>query len=279
MIRKVTQWLRRRWIVAALVAALAGGLTLAPLIVRAATPAPSAGNQTAPGRLRMGQGMMGQNWMGRGAMGQGQGWMGRGAMARGMNRRGPAGFGAGRMGRGSFGPMGQLLPLTGTISDVTSSQLDLNLSLPNRKVGARAMRPAMSKDVTLGLDDTTLVFNSDLSKAAAVDLSTGMTVTVVPRMEWGSSVAQLVFAGSPKELAQHFYRGRLTSVDGDTLQLQAMRQQAITVTVSSDTVWYDAGRMGRPDNLPVGLALQVLGTENADGQVQAVLITPVGWMR
>jgi hypothetical protein len=61
---------------------------------------------------------------------------------------------------------------------------------------------------------------------------------------------------------------------GNELLLVTPWKEELTVLVVDDTIWVDGGSMGPPDELQVGLPLQILGTKQEDnGVVVAALIT------
>jgi hypothetical protein len=145
------------------------------------------------------------------------------------------------------------------------------VELEHRGQGRRWIR----HEITLAVDEESLLFAGDLTPLALADLQEGDAVLVAPRLAWGAPAIQLLYAGTADELADHTFRGRVESVDGDTLVLAQGRgeQEELTVIVDAATIWLDHGRQGRPDELPEGLPLRVLGTEQEDGTVQAALIT------
>jgi hypothetical protein len=172
--------------------------------------------------------------------------------------------GWGRIAR-SMGPM----VLSGAVAEVGENELVVELE--HRGQGRRWIR----HEITLAVDEESLLFANDLTPLALADLQEGDVVLVAPRLAWGAPAVQLLYAGGADELADHTFRGRVESVDGDTLVLTQGRgeQEELTVIVDAETVWLDHGRQGRPDELPEGLPLRVLGTEQEDGTVQAALIT------
>ena len=81
--------------------------------------------------------------------------------------------------------------------------------------------------------------------------------------------------GSPEDLADASYMGRLVAVDGDTLTLEN-RDGEFTVLVDENTIWYDEGKVERPAELAEDAPLRVLGIEEeneaGDTVIRAVLI-------
>ncbi len=164
--------------------------------------------------------------------------------------------------------------LTGEVVEVAEGSV--TLQLPN-KHHARGMMRHVSLNVTLDVDDNTLLLTDALDALELSTLTEGDDVVVVPRLVWGNLVAQLIYAGEPQDLADATYRGKLVAVEGDTLTLRNGRAGEFTVLVDDTTVWYDNGPGPRPAELGDNLALRVLGveTENEAGDevIRAVLIT------
>lgn len=168
-------------------------------------------------------------------------------------------------GHGPRAPMA----VAGTVVEAGDGELTLEVERHGRG------RHAQQVEVTLTVGDDALLLAPDLARLELADLEEGQAVLVAPKVSWGTPAVQVLFAGTPEELADVAYRGRLESQDGDTLQLQQHRgdDDLLTVLVDADTVWLEHGRAGRPDALPEGIPLRVLGVEQEDGTVRAVLIT------
>jgi hypothetical protein len=140
----------------------------------------------------------------------------------------------------------------------------------------------VSRQLTLSVDDEAVLLAADLSPLDLASLAAGDTVMVTPKMTWGTLTVQLLYAGTAEELAAHSFYGRLVSSEDDTLQIQARGDEdALTVVVDDTTVWLDSGSgmspQPRPADLPEDIPLQVIGVEQEDGSVRAVVVTgPMG---
>jgi hypothetical protein len=175
-------------------------------------------------------------------------------------------FNSWKRGIHSFRP----LVLLGTVDEVGETELSLELELEGWGRGQRWL----THIITLAVDENAILLTADLAPLALSELEEGDVALVAPRFAWGAPAVQLLYAGTPEELADHSYQGRLVSVDGNTLLLeQRRREQDLTVTVDDATIWLDGGHQGRPAELPEGLPLRVLGVEQEDASVRAVLIT------
>jgi hypothetical protein len=182
------------------------------------------------------------------------------------------GWGPGRM----WGHGGPMLPgfwLTGEVAEVGTESV--TLKLPNHN-HAHGMMRNISVEATLAVDESTVLLDNALSPLTLATLQAGDEVVVVPRLAWGNLTARLLYVGTPEDLADASYMGRLVAMDGDTLTLEN-RDGEFTVLVDADTIWYDEGQVERPAELAEEAALRVLGVEeeNEDGEpvILAVLIT------
>ena len=133
---------------------------------------------------------------------------------------------------------------------------------------------AVTHEATVTLDDESILLDSDFAQLDADEIEVGDAVVIMPRMVWGTPAVALLYQGDAADLTDAVYMGELTGIDGDTLTLtNAMTDEEVTVVADDDTIWLDHGEQGRPDTLPEGLRLRVLGVEE-DGVVRAVVITP-----
>lgn len=175
----------------------------------------------------------------------------------------------------------QRFELTGTVAAANATSIQINLSLAQRRQqnGRRALGLDTSKPVTFTVDSATLLFDKNLKKIAPTDLQVGSTVTLYPKRLWGEPTLQLLFAGTPNDLAAVAYHGQLVEDQGDTLVLKPGNGVSFNVTVDETTVWLDKGVEGRPVTLRPNLPLRVLGVKDANGDVKAALIAPLGWRR
>lgn len=161
--------------------------------------------------------------------------------------------------------------ITGDVTAVDGQ--NVTVRLPDRGDDHGIMRN-ISIEVTLAVISDTLILDNDLTTIQATVLAEGDEVVIVPRLVWGNLTARLLFAGAPGELTDHLYRGRLESEADDTLTLDVRREGEVSIVVDENTIWYDQGRVDRPTELPEDIQLRVLGAEQEDGSIRAVLITP-----
>lgn len=185
--------------------------------------------------------------------------------------------GAGRLAK----RLAQRIELTGTVAAANANSIQINLNLAQRRQqnGRRALGLDASKPVTFTVDSTTLIFDKNLKKIAPTDVQIGSTVTLFPKQLWGEPNLQLLFVGTPSELATVAYHGQLVEDRGDTLVLKPGNGASFNVTVDETTVWLDKGVEGRPVTLRPNLPLRVLGVKEPNGDVKAALIAPLGWRR
>ncbi len=159
--------------------------------------------------------------------------------------------------------------ITGNVTAIEDGKVSVRL--PDRE-HARGFMRNVSIEVTMAVSDDTILFGNDLAPIAATDLQEGDEVVIVPQMVWGNLTARMLFVGEPEDLADHTYRGRLVSEVDDTLTLDGKREN-IEVVVDENTIWYEQGRVDRPAELPEDAPLRVLGVEQEDGTIRAVMVT------
>ena len=182
-----------------------------------------------------------------------------------------AGWGPGRM----WGHGNRVLSgfwLTGEVAEVGTESVTLKLPDHNH---AHGMLRNISVEATLAVDESTVLLDNALAPLTLDTLQAGDQVVVVPRLAWGNLTARLLYVGSPEDLADASYMGRLVAVDGDTLTLEN-RDGEFTVLVDANTIWYDEGKVERPAELAEDAPLRVLGIEEeneaGDTVIRAVLI-------
>ena len=175
----------------------------------------------------------------------------------------------------------QRFELNGSVAAANANSIQINLNLAQRRQqnGRRALGLDASKPVTFTVDSATLLFDKNLKKIAPTDLQVGSIVTLYPKRLWGEPTLQLLFTGTPSDLAAVAYQGQLVEDRGDTLVLKPGNGASFNVTVDETTVWLDKGVEGRPETLRPNLPLRVLGVKDANGNVKAMLIAPLGWRR
>src|SRR5690606_33403414 len=140
-----------------------------------------------------------------------------------------------------LGPM----VLVGTVDELGEDQL--NVELANSGWG-RAHR-WVTHQVSLQVGEDAILLSENLDPLALADLQEGDWVLVAPRLAWGAPAVRLLYAGTPEAFADHTFRGRLVSQEGDTLVLEQNRRShdELTVTVNEKTIWLDGGYLGRPN--------------------------------
>jgi len=165
--------------------------------------------------------------------------------------------------------------VTGQVTKVGDN--NVTIQLPNHRA-TRGMMRFLSLQLTMNVDDSSVLLNADLKPLTLSSLAEGDEVVVVPGMVWGNLVARMLYQGDPKDLADSTHRGELVADNGSTLTLKNGRDGEFTVQVSDQTVWYDNGKMDRPTTLADGITLRVLGDEAKDAKgnkvINAVVITP-----
>jgi len=165
--------------------------------------------------------------------------------------------------------------VTGQVTKVGDN--NITIQLPNHRATHGMMR-FLSLQLTLNVDDSSVLLGADLKPLTVSSLAEGDEVVVVPGMVWGNLVARMLYQGDAKDLAGSTHRGELVADNGSTLTLKNGRDGEFTVQVSDQTVWYDNGKMARPTNLAEGITLRVLGDEAKDAKgnkvINAVVITP-----
>ena len=187
------------------------------------------------------------------------------------------------MGRGRLANRARPLSvLTGTVTAANENAIQVNINFAERKQQKRR-RGVDGVDtvtpITLTVDSASLILDKDLNKIVANQLVVGSTVTIFPKQLWGQRAVQLIFAGTPRDLALFAYQGQLVEEKGNTLVLRPREGAQFNVIVDDTTNWIDKGVVGRPAQLHPNLPLHVLGVKSANGDVKAVLITPLGWRR
>jgi len=165
--------------------------------------------------------------------------------------------------------------VTGQVTKVGDNSV--TIQLPNHRATQGMMR-FLSLQLTLNVDDSSVLLNGDLKPLTLSSLAEGDEVVVVPGLVWGNLVARMLYQGDPKDLADSTHSGELVADNGTTLTLKNGRDGEFTVQVSDQTVWYDNGKMDRPAKLTEGISLRVLGDETKDAKgnkgINAVVITP-----
>ncbi|HXF60514.1 MAG TPA: hypothetical protein VNK95_02785 [Caldilineaceae bacterium] len=171
----------------------------------------------------------------------------------------------------ALGPM----VLVGTVAGLGENELEVELA----DWGWSRAHRWVTHQVSLQIDEDSILLSEALAPLTLADLQEGDWVLVAPRLAWGTPGVRLLYAGAPEAFADHSFRGRLVSLEGDTLVLEEGRRSddELTVVVNEETIWLDGGRLGRPAELPEGIPLRVLGIEQEDGTVQAVLVTTGFW--
>lgn len=177
---------------------------------------------------------------------------------------------------------GAPMALVGTVVEVVPAATDTSKGGATTSTEAKLVleleQPAwvqrgVSRQLTLAVDDAAILLAADLAPLELASLAAGDTVMIMPKMTWGTLAVQLLYAGTAEELAAHSYHGRLVSGEGDTLQLQARwDDDPLTVVVDAATIWFDHEPQARPADLPKGIPLRVLGVEQDDGSVRAVVV-------
>lgn len=164
--------------------------------------------------------------------------------------------------------------ITGHVTKIGDN--NVTVQLPNHRATHGMMR-FLSLQLTLGMDDSSVLLDGDLKPLTLSSLAEGDEVVAVPGMVWGNLVARMLYKGDPKDLADSTHRGELVADNGSTLTLKNRRDGEFTVQVSDQTVWYDNGRMDRPTKMAEGITLRVLGDESKDDKgnevINAVVIT------
>jgi hypothetical protein len=160
--------------------------------------------------------------------------------------------------------------ITGVVTAVDGE--NITVRLPDNEDAEGIMRN-ISIEVTLAVSGDSILLGNDLAAVEAAALQEGAEVVIVPRLVWGNLTARMIFVGAPDDLTDHTYRGRLVSEVENTLTLDVRREGEIQVVVDENTIWYDEGRVERPAQLPEEAPLRVLGVEQEDGSIRAVLIT------
>jgi len=187
------------------------------------------------------------------------------------------------MGRGHiFNRAPALFVLTGTVAAVNANEIQVNMNVSGRKHQKRQEKSGdvvASKTVTFTVDSESLIFDKELNKVAVNSLQVGSTVTIFPKRIWGQPTIQLIFAGTPRDLATFSYQGQLIEGHDNTLLLRPREGAQFNIIADDTTTWIDKGVVGRPAYLRPNLPLRVLGTKRANGDIKAVLIAPVGWRR
>ena len=165
-----------------------------------------------------------------------------------------------------------LLVLTGTVVSANANEIQVNLSLAVRKHQKgrdKSSGVAASKLVTFTVDSESLIFDKDLNKIAANSLPAGSTVTIFPKRVWGQPAIQLLFAGTPRDLATFSYQGQLIEEHDNTLLLKPREGVQFNVVGDATTTWLDKGVVGRPSHLRPNLPLRVLGMKRTNGDIKA----------
>lgn len=167
------------------------------------------------------------------------------------------------------GPMIHSFWVAAEVTEVTTDTVELEL---------RGRHPGGFMDqvrwvVTLAVDESSILLDGDLNPVDLANVPVGETAVIVPRLRWGNLGVRLLYLGDPDDLADATYVGRLVSEDENTLTLDS-RDEELTVTVDENTLWVDDSQTGRPAELPEETTLRILGVEQDDDTIRAVLITP-----
>jgi len=162
--------------------------------------------------------------------------------------------------------------MAGEITAVEDETVTLLLPQPQR---ARGMMRHITVEATMAVDADSVLLNGELGAVDTDDLRVGDKVVVVPRLVWGNLTVRLLFMGSPEDLSDAAYMGRVVAEQEASLTVLRGRD-TLTVLVDEDTVWYDHGRAERPAELPEELVVQMLAVpvEGEEDTVRAALITP-----
>lgn len=171
------------------------------------------------------------------------------------------------------------LLLRGTVTAADESSLTIELAPLRDAVDFASERRAgwlaHSREFTFAVNDDSLLLDNALGTAVLSDVAVGDAVTLAPELAWGRPTVRFLFQGTPQDLRNYAFVGRVNEETDDALQVQ-MRGAATTVRVDEHTLWVDNGMVqSRPTELRAGLPLRILGIEEEDGSIRAVIVTSI----